>query len=396
MYGDRGQVGCRVDRLSWRTGSGGLEDWLAEIFDRFAVSPEGFSVQRGGEKTPRFGGPPNGRPYDQKISYTCPRTIDTLVSDLAGENVLEVGFTVHSPDSWWLWATPRDRVKTDWIKVTMPGTRVSNWPLPATLRDGRDLRRVLVALAGMLGTAPPDYDPGSMRARYPQPVEIKRHVRSDEYLLWVTGWGHETLNLRGETVQLVDDLVRLFHPRDTTPLPLRSLGDLAHVYETLMVELGRGWAIRWAEPLPTPGDVRLPPDARLAVTRTPGAEPSLQVTAEELLIEADHPGHSLRERITLLLCPQLYTPCAPADLPAWLRSLEKGVFGRSGIWTVRGRGWRPPRHRGAAMVARALLEQGVTGRASVGMASAEFLTVQGLLLGGEPVELAGRSKIKSP
>ena len=32
------------------------------------------------------------------------------------------------------------------------------------------------------------------------------------------------------------------------------------------------------------------------------------------------------------------------------------------------------------MAARALLEQGVTGCASVGLASAEFLTVQGLLL----------------
>jgi len=385
-----------MDRLRWQAGSGALEDWLAEIFHRFAVSPEGFSVRRGGRKTLRFGGPPNGLDYDQQISYTSPRTIDALVSDLADDDVLEVGFTVHSPDSWWLWAIPRDRVKTDWIKVAMPGTRVSSWPLPATLRDGRDLRRVLVALAGMLGTVPPGHDPAGLRARYPQPVEIQRHVRSDEYSLWVTGWGHETLNLRGETVRRVDELVRLFRPRDTTPRPPRSLGDLAHVYDTLMVELGRGWAIRWAEPLPAPGDVSLPPDARLVVTRTPGAEPSLQVTADELLIEAAHPAHSLRERITLLLCPQLYTPCAPADLPAWLRSLEKGVFGRSGIWTVRGRDWRPPRHRGASVVARALLEQGVTGRASVELASAEFLTVQGLLLGGEPVELAGRSRVRSP
>jgi hypothetical protein len=280
--------------------------------------------------------------------------------------------------------------------VHIPGVRVSSWPLPATLRDGGDLRRLLVTLAGMLGTAPPDHDSGSVRARYPRPVEIEDVVSSNAYRLRVTGWGHQTLSLRGESVRLVDDLSRLFGPRESTPLPLRSLGDLAYVYETLMVELGRQWAIgRWAEPLPAPGDVHLPPDARLTVTRTPGAEPSLQVTAEELLVEADHPAHSLRERITLLLCPQLYTSCAPADLPAWLRSLEKGVFGRSGIWTVRGRGWRPPRHRGTAMVAHALLEQGVTGRASVGLACAEFLTVQGLLLDGDPVELAGRSKIKS-
>ncbi len=33
--------------------------------------------------------------------------------------------------------------------------------------------------------------------------------------------------------------------------------------------------------------------------------------------------------------------------------------------------------------------------ASVGLACVEFLTVQGLLLGGERVELAGRSKVKS-
>ncbi|GAA3758766.1 hypothetical protein GCM10022225_50230 [Plantactinospora mayteni] len=383
-----------MDRLSWRAGSGDLGDWLAEIFDRFAVSPEGFTVQRGGKKTPRYDGAPNGRPYDQEISRTYPRTVDALVSGLGEDNVREVGFTVDSPDWWWLWARPHDRSKTDWIKVTMPGTRMSNWPLPATLRDGRDLRRLLGTLAGMLGTAPPDYDVDSARARYSQPVEIKKRVSSDTYWLWVTGWGHETLSLRGETVRLVGDLSRLFGPRGPTPLPLDSLGSLAHLYETLMVELGRRWAIRWAEPLPIPDDVRLPPDARLTVTRTPGADPSLQVTAEELLIEADHPAHSLRERITLLLCPQLYTPCAPADLPNWLRSLEKGVFGRSGIWTVRGQGWRPPQHRGAATVARALLEQGVTGRASVGLAGAEFLTVQGLLLGGEPVELAGRSRVK--
>ncbi|MEJ3747852.1 hypothetical protein WEI85_31740 [Actinomycetes bacterium KLBMP 9797] len=383
-----------MDRLSWRAGFGSLEDWLGEIFDRFAVSPEEFTVQRGGAKTPRYDGPPNGRPYDQEVSHTSAGTIDALVSNLASDNVLEVGFTIHSADWWWLWASPHDRLETHWITVTMPGTRVSNWPLPATLRDGRDLRRLLVTLAGMLGEAPPDDDDGSVRARYSHPVEIRDRVSSAEYRLLITGWGHETLSLRGETVRLVGDLSRLFGTRESTSFPLGSLGDLADIYEILMVELGRGWAIRWAEPLPIPGDVRLPPDARLAVIRTPGEDPSLRVTAEELLIEADHPAHSLRQRVTLLLCPQLYTPCTPADLPAWLRSLEKGLFGRSGIWTVHGRDWRPPRHRGAAMVARALLEQGVTGRASVGLAGAEFVTVQGLSLGGEPIELAGRSKTK--
>jgi hypothetical protein len=384
-----------VDRLSWRAGSGDLKDWLAGVFDRFAVAPDGFTVQRGGEKTPRYDGPPNGRPYDQKISSTHPDTIDALVSDLASDNVLEVGFTIHSPRWWNLWADPRDRSKTDWIKVTMPDTQVSGWPLPATLRDGRELRRLLVALAGMLGTTPPDYDPESVNARFPQPVAIKAGVSSEGYRLRVTGWGHETLYLRGETVRLMDDLTRLFGPPGATSLPLGSLSDLTYVYEALMVELGRKWAIGVYGSLPIPGDVRLPPNARLVVTKTPGDEPSLQVTAAELLIEADHPTHSLRERITLLLCPQLYTPCAPADLPAWLRSLEKGVFGRSGIWTVRGRHWQPPQHRGAAMVARTLLEQGATGRASVGLACAEFMTIQGLLLGGEPVELAGQSKVKS-
>jgi hypothetical protein len=57
--------------------------------------------------------------------------------------------------------------------------------------------------------------------------------------------------------------------------------------------------------------------------------------------------------------------------------------------------WTPDSTRGATMVARALLEQRVTGRASVELACAEFLTVQGLLLGGEPVELAARSTVKS-
>ena len=383
-----------MTRLSWRAGSGALTDWLTELFTRFAVSPEEFSVQRGGERTPRFAGPPNGPDYDQKISHTALRTIDALVSDLAEDDVREVGFTVHSPDSWWLWATPRDRVRTDWIRVTMPGTRLPTWPLPATLRDARDLHRLLATLAGLLGMAPPDHVPGN--PPYPRPIEINRHVTSNEYLLWITGWGRETLSLSGRTAQLVDDLDRLFRPQDATPRPLRSLDDLVHLYESLMVELGRAWAIRWAEPLPVPDDVRLPPGTRLAVTRTPGADPSLQVTADELLIEADHPAHSLRERVTLLLCPQLYTPCAPEELPTWLRSLEKGVFGRPGIWTVRSQTWQPPRHRGAAMVARALLSQGATGRVSTGIANAEFLTVHGLQLDGEPVELEGRSRTKSP
>ncbi|GAA3647411.1 hypothetical protein GCM10022224_007820 [Nonomuraea antimicrobica] len=383
-----------MERLSWRPRAGDLGDWLAEIFDRFAVSPEGFSVRRGGEKTPRHDGPPNGRPYDQRISHTHPRTIDALVSDLADDDVLEVGFTVRSPDRWSLRATPRDRSTTDWIAVCAPGTRVPGWPLPATLRDGGDLRRVLVTLAALLGTAPPDDDPGGGRARYPRPVEVSGTIGSDAYLLRVTGWGHETLSLHGRSARLVDDLARLFGPRGPASLPLRSLGDLARGYETLMAELGRRWATRWAEPLPAFGDVRLPPGTRLTVTRTPGAEPSLRVTAEDLLVEADHPAHSLRERFTLLLCPQLYTPCAPPGLPGWLRSLEQGVFGRPGIWTVRGTGWRPPRRRGAAMVSRALLEQGVTGHASVGLAGVEFLAVQGLVLGGEPVELTGRSTVK--
>lgn len=175
--------------MSWRPGPGALADWLVETFDRFAVSPDGFTVQRGGEKTPRYDGPPNGCLYDQKTACTYPRTIDALVSDLADDSVLGVGFTVRSPDSWFLWARPRDRFKTDWISVTMPGTRVPDWPLPATLRDGRDLRRVLVTLAGLLGTAPPDYDPQSVRVRYPRPVGIDRNVGSDEYWLWVSGWG---------------------------------------------------------------------------------------------------------------------------------------------------------------------------------------------------------------
>jgi hypothetical protein len=383
-----------VDGLSWRAGSGPLEDWLAGIFDRFAVSPEDFRVQRGGEKIWHFGAlAGNSADYHQEISNTFPTTVDALVSDLADDDVLEVGFRVDSPDWWWLWASTPDRVRTAWIKVTMPGTRVSSWPLPATLRDGGDLRRLLVALAGTLGTPPPDEDAHRVHVRYPQPVGISNRVGSDEYWLRVTGWGHETLHLRGETVRLVADLSRLFSPERPTSHPLGSLGDLTHVYRTLMVDLGREWAIPVGGPLPVPGDVRLPPDTRLIVTRMPGADPSLQVIAEELLVEADHPTHSLRERVTLLLCPQLYTPCAPADLPAWLRSLAKGVFGRAGIWTVDGRDWRAPRHRGAGVVARALLEQGVTGRASVGLAGAEFLTIQGLLLGGEPMELAGRSRV---
>lgn len=385
--------------LSWMPGTGGLAEWLAETLDRFGVSPsDGFTVQRRGEKIPRFDMPPNSRQYVQQITHTHASTIGALVADLADDQVVEVGFAVRSsdssPGSWSLWARPRDRTRTDWITVSVPGTRVAGWPLPATLRDGQDLRRMLVTLAGLLGAAPPGDDLASVRARYPRPVEIDRYVGSDEYRLWVTGWGDQTLSLRGRTTQLVDDLARLFQPRDAASVPLASLSDIAVAYETLMVDLGRQWATQWAEPLPIPAGVALPAGARLAVTRAPGQEPGMQVTAEELLIEADHPAHSLRERFLLLLCPQLYTPCDPPGLPGWLRALDKGVFGRSGIWTVRGRGWRPPRLRGAGMVAGALLDQGVTGRARVALASAEFLTVQGLLLGGEPMELAGRSTVK--
>lgn len=379
-----------MDQWKWRAGSGALEDWLAGIFDRFALSPRGFTVERGGEKTYHFDGPPNTwGSSTQEVGRTHPRTVAALVSDLADDDVREVGLVIRSTYGWSLSAVPQDRSKTDWIHVDIPGARSSHWPLPATLRDSRDLRRLLVALARTLGAAPPDDDPGSPSTRYPRPVEVEGTVSSDTYSLRVTGWGPQTLSLRGETSRLVDGLARPF-AQETMRLPLDSPDSLTALYEILMADLGR----RSAGP-PVPGDTRLPPDARLTVTRTPGAEPSLEVTAENLLIEADHPGHSLRERVTLLLCPQLYTPCAPADLPAWLRSLEKGVFGRSGIWTVRGREWRPPRHRGAAMVARALLEQGLTGRGSVTLACAEFLTVQGLLLGGEPVELTGRSKVKS-
>src|SRR3569833_272895 len=97
MYGDRGRVGCRLFRLRWQAGSGALVDWLAEIFLRFAVSPEGFSVRRGGRKTLRFGGPPNGLDYDQQISYTSPRSFVVLVSVLVVVVVLVVGFSVLSP-----------------------------------------------------------------------------------------------------------------------------------------------------------------------------------------------------------------------------------------------------------------------------------------------------------
>lgn len=248
-------------------------------------------------------------------------TVDALVSDLAEDDVVEVGFTVHSSRSWSLWAKPGDRIRTDSIRVRLPGASVPNWPLPATLRDGADLQKTLVTLARMLGTAPPVHDLEGL-GRFPRPIEITKHVRSDVYLLWVAGWGRETLALSGDSVRLVDDLVRLFQPaRDGAPRPLRSLEDLADVYESLMVDLGRRWAIRWAEPLPVPGGVRLPSGVCLTVGRKPGAEPSLQVTAEELLVEADHPGHSLRERFTLLLCPQLYRSCVPEDLAEWLRGL---------------------------------------------------------------------------
>ncbi|MFC7328808.1 hypothetical protein [Marinactinospora rubrisoli] len=376
-----------MDLLSWHTGAGGLAEWLTGLLRRFDASPGKFQIQRGGEKVWHHDAPGNHSPYTQTISNTHVGTVPELAAELAGDHVPSVQFTASTPDHWCLRATPGDRSRADWVKVLMP--RAQRWPLPARLRDGRDLRRLLAGLAGVLALAPPGPDPGSLE-RYRRPIELDGEVGSHHYRLRVTGWADEALHLRGETPLLLGKLSLLFGPRDETSRPLRSLGELVRVCQELEAEMGR---LPVRAPLTLPGgDLVLPTDARLKVTRGGGTVPAFEVTTSELIAESDHPDLSLREGIALLMCRQLYTACAVAELPEWLRSLENGVFGRPGIWTVRGGNRRPPSHRGSAMVARALLDQGAAGRASVALATAEFITVQGVLLGGAPAELVGTSR----
>ncbi|WP_381797740.1 hypothetical protein [Streptomyces niveus] len=376
--------------LGWRAGDGGaLGDWLRDTVRRFGVATaDGWRLQRAGPES-FVGGAGNGNPYRQDIDSTHADSPEAVASWLLDNGVSAVTCVLRAPGPWALRATADGRPDIAWMKVVMPPAAA--WPLPAHPRDTHEAHHLLAALAALLGLEPPP--PASVVAeRYPRQIAVEGTLDASRYRVTVDGVGDRRLHLLGETPEVVGRLAAVLLAREeATVLPLRALGDLVHLGETLAADLG--YVPRSDRPAAPDPDVPLPTGARVLVSEQAGRAPAFRVDVGALRVDADHPALSLYERIALLLCPQLYTPGAAGELAGWLVELEKGVFGRAGIWTVSGgRDWRPPPHRGVAMVGRALAEQDVTGRAFVSRASADSLTVRGLALGGEPVELTGRTR----
>ncbi|MFD3922679.1 hypothetical protein [Streptomyces sp. NPDC058595] len=376
--------------LGWRAGDGGaLGDWLCGTARRFGVATAGgWLLQRAGPES-YVGGAGNGNPSRQDIDTTHADSPEAVASWLLDNGVSSVTCVLRAPGPWALRATADGRPDIAWMKVVMPPAGA--WPLPAHPRDTHEAHRLLTALAALLGLEPPPPAPAVARG-YPRRIAVEGTLDASRYRITVDGVGDRRLHLLGGTPGVVGRLAAVLLAREeAVVLPLRALGDLADLGETLAAGLGHvPGSDRPRVPDP---DVPLPADARVTVYEQAGRPPAFAVDAGELRARADHPALSLHERIGLLLCPRLYTPARPAELGRWLPRLEKGVFGRAGAWTVSGgRDWRPPRHRGAAMVAGALREQHVGGRAFVTRASAESITVRGLTLGGEPVELTGGTR----
>lgn len=375
--------------LSWRVGDCvALDGWLRRTVRRFEVPSGEFRIMRAGPEL-FVGGADNRNPVEQEIDHTHADSVEAVVSWLLDNDVSAVTCVLRAPGSWSLRATADGRPDIAWIKVLMPPAAA--WPLPTHLRDTHEAHQLLTALATLLDLEPPRPAP-AVPARFPRQVAVEGTLDASRYRITVDGVGDRRLYLLGETPEVVGRLAAvLLGPQEATVLPLRALGDLVDLGEALAAGLGR--VPRSDRPGAPHPDVPLPTGARVTVYEPAGRPPAFRVEAGELLADADHPALSLYERIRLLLCPQLYTPATPAELVAWLPGLEKGVFGRAGIWTVSGgRGWRPPRHRGAAMVAGSLQEQHVAGRAFVTHASADSLTVRGLTVGDEPVDLTGRTR----
>ncbi|WP_329386862.1 hypothetical protein [Streptomyces sp. NBC_01716] len=377
--------------LGWRRGEGvALGDWLRRTVRRFEVGPGEFRVQRAGPE--RFvGGAGNGNPVERDIESAYADSAEAVVSWLLDNDVSAVDWVLRAPGSWSLRGTADGRSDIAWMKVFMPSGAA--WPLPARPRDTHEAHHLLTVLAALLDLEPPRPAPAAPE-RFPQPVVVEGVLDASRYRVTVAGVGERRLYLLGETPQVVERLAAvLLAPEEATVLPLRVLGDLVHLGEALAID--RGYVPGSDRPAAPSPDVPLPAGARVTVYQTVGRAPAFRVEAGGLRADADHPALSLYERIGLLLCPQLYLPGTPPELAWWLPRLEKGVFGRAGIWTVSGGcDWRPPRHRGVAMVVRALGEQHVGGRAFVAHASAGTLTVRGLTLGGEPVELTGRTRAR--
>lgn len=380
--------------LGWRRGGGvGLGDWLRGTARRFeVVAGDAYQLQTAGPRID-VGGAGNGNPYRQDIDNAYANSLTEVASWLQGNDVDAVTCVLGAYDSWSLRAEADRRPDIDWMKVVMPPATA--WPLPAHPRDTHEAHHLLTTLAALLDLEPPDPDPDpdpSVPTPFPRPVTVQGTIDASRYWVTVEGVGDQRLHLLGETPHLVGRLANvLLAPREPTVLPLRSLGDLVHLGEALAVDLG--YVRRSDRPAVPDPDPPLPAGARVTVYEPAGRVPAFSVEAGELRAEADHSALPLYERIALLLCPQLYIPGEAAELAGWLRQLESGVFGRAGIWTVSGgRDWRPPRHRGLAMVVRALSEQHVAGRAFVTRASADSLTVRGLTLRDEPVELTGRTR----
>ncbi len=376
--------------LGWGSGDGLLDDWLRGLMLRFEASPDAFQIQRAGEKTWNFGGAGNASPYHQAIDNTYVTTTDALTSELIADGVDLVTVTATAPDHWSLRATPTGRPDLDWLNVIMP--RASAWPLPAKLSNSQELHQLLDRLAGLLDLTPPDREPAAPE-RYPRPIGLEGTIGSSGYDLRVTGVGDQRLYLRGDTPQLLDRLRDLLSTQEVQRFPLHSLGELVHLCLTLEKDLGYPPN---SSALAAPDlDVPLPANTHVDVIRQAGETPSFELTAGDLHVDASHPSLSLRERIALLLCPHLYTTCAATELETWLPPLEKEVLGRPGLWTVRGaQSWQPPLQRGLTTVLRALIDQDVSGHASVTQASAETITIQGLTLNGDPIQLAARTRRK--
>lgn len=377
--------------LGWRRDGGvALGDWLRGTVRRFEVlaADDGWRLQRAGPQV-FVGGPGNSDPYRQDIDGAHVDSLAAVATWLLDNDVSAVTCVLRAPGSWSLRATAHGRPDIAWMQVFMPPAGA--WPLPAYPRDTHEAHHVLSVLAALLDQEAPSPAP-AVAVRYPRPVVVEGTVDALRYRATVEGLDDRRLYLLGETPQVVGRLAAVLLPREEpTVLPLRALGELVHLGEALAV--GRGYVPSGDRPAAPDPDVPLPGDARVLVYEPAGRTPAFTVEAGELRADADHPALSLYERIGLLLCPQLYTPAASAELARWLPGLEKGVFGRAGIWTVSGgRDWRPPRHRAVALVVGALTQQHVAGRAFVTHASADSLTVHGLTLGDEPLELTGRTR----